>query len=187
MSEQLIYVMLFVLTLLTVLNLKLSLGLYRMINNPTPNLNEANPVPIGHRVPAGEGKVLLTGEQGALLTDGKPAALLFLSSKCPTCKEKLPEIESIYMAAEDAGLDVTLVSMESKKRLTHFLNDFSLINGVIIVNKKAYKKLNPSLASPFYLFVDHEHSLQSFGTIGDDDWLSFVGQMRDVEYMQAQA
>lgn len=182
MAEPFVLFTLVILIALTILNLKLTLGLYKIINNPPANVNESAPAAIGELVPGIQAKQLLNNVQVSAVTEGIPTALIFLSSKCPTCKEKLPQIEEIYSVAETAGLKLRIVSTESKKRLRHFLKNSELLSGVVITKRKEYKKLNPSLASPFYLFVDHESRLQTFGTIGDDDWTSFVQQMQDVKH-----
>lgn len=186
MSESLVLFSLVILAGLTLLNLHLTLGLYKIINNPSLNVKDAHPVPIGEVLPPISARNLLGNQVTNVATESMPVVLLFLSSKCPTCKEKIPQIEHIDSHAPRAGVDIRLISTESKPRLKHFLKDSSLLHRVFITSRKDYKKLNPSLASPFYLFVDHDRQLQSFGTIGDSDWQVFVEQISSID-SEAQA
>ena len=40
-----------------------------------------------------------------------------------------------------------------------------------------YRKLNPTMSSPSYLFVNHEGIIEAAGLIGDEDWLALVDQL----------
>ncbi len=56
-----------------------------------------------------------------------------------------------------------------------------------LANMKNYKQLNPSVSTPFYLFVDHLGQLTSGGSIGDEDWLSFMTQMEEIKAISGEA
>nr|WP_255522886.1 redoxin domain-containing protein [Rugamonas sp. CCM 8940] len=112
---------------------------------------------------------------------GQPTVLLFLSSKCAKCRGKLAEIAALAPAANGAGVDLWLVSTESGWRLRRFLAGSGLERITLRVAAKAYRRLNPQLSSPAYLFIDEHGALQAGGLVGDEDWFSFVEQMRDVD------
>ncbi|MYM97392.1 redoxin domain-containing protein, partial [Duganella vulcania] len=116
---------------------------------------------------------------------GQAAVLLFLSSKCPKCKTKLPEIGRMLEPAEQAGLDIWIVSHEPGWRLRQFLRGFPLTRA-LRMKLRDYKLLNPTLASPSYMMVNHEGVLEAAGTIGDDNWLDLRAQLADSEVDDAE-
>lgn len=177
MPDSLIYLLLIFLSGLTFLNLKLTLSMYEIINNPPTYIDDSKPVPIGEKVPQVQTKALKNNAPTKAIDDGIPTVLLFLSSQCPSCKEKLPHIEELCKVVKEVGVRLKLISNESKVRLNQFLKGSLLRENVLLVKRGVYKQLNPSQASPFYLFIDHESQLEAFGTIGDEDWQSFVKQV----------
>jgi len=185
MESQLIYFILIVLIIVTAINLKLTLRLLKIINSPPVDVNNQLPVDIGEKLPIVMGRSLNKKIEEKVSGDGVPAVLVFLSSKCPVCREKVPEIESIYTKSGDAGLTLRLITKESKSRIRHFFSDSKLLKALLVVSNKSYKTLNPTQASPYYLFIDHERRLQACGIIGDENWQSFVDQINNVELVEA--
>ncbi len=80
------------------------------------------------------------------------------------------------------GFFVYFVARPFTKRLLRLSGALPLL-----ANKKNYKQLNPSISTPFYLFVDHLGQLTAGGTIGDDDWLSFMSQMEEINTSSGEA
>lgn len=147
-----------------VLTLKVLSAARGMVVNAT-----APPRPhVGERVAVVEGRSI-KGERIALPESGRANALVFLSSRCPKCRAKVPEIEGMVPLAEQAGLRVTLVTMESRRRL-HGLLGAGLAPACARVRGKQYRVLNPSLSTPHYLFIDADGALVARGDIGDDGW-----------------
>ncbi|WKE64857.1 redoxin domain-containing protein [Gallaecimonas kandeliae] len=169
---------LLILSLSVALNLALSFRILRLLREP-PVAQDPLPVTPGELLTPVRGRTL-EGSPILLNHQGRASALLFLSSQCPKCREKLPELTALTGLLEPAGLDLWLVSNEGQGRLNRFLADTPLAPLTLRVGVKAYKKLNPSLSSPFYLFVDHEGRLQAGGTVGDPDWQSFLDQMGQI-------
>lgn len=106
---------------------------------------------------------------------------IFLSSGCDKCKDKLPEVNSLRAAACNAGVGLWILSAEEKKYITTFLSGTDLANYTLLIDDVTYDYLNPLGASPYYLFVDDENTLQTDGFIGDENWLTFVGQVTGSE------
>ncbi|MQA18768.1 MauE/DoxX family redox-associated membrane protein [Rugamonas rivuli] len=126
---------------------------------------------------------------GRMLDDGRPemlpgveqaVALLFLSSRCPSCRGKLPEIAGLLAPAVEAGLKIRLVSAEPAWRLRRFLAGDALRAITVRVGGRRYARLNPAMQAPYYLFIGPSGDLQAAGLIGDDDWLSLRAQLEEV-------
>ena len=126
---------------------------------------------------------------GHMLDDGRPemlpgveqaVALLFLSSRCPSCRGKLPEIAGLLAPAEEAGLKIRLVSAEPAWRLRRFLAGDALRAITVRVGGRRYARLNPAMQAPYYMFIGPSGDLQAAGLIGDDDWLSLRAQLEEV-------
>lgn len=147
-----------------VLTLKVLSAARTMVVNAT-----APPRPhVGERVTVAEGRSL-EGARIALPEAGRANALLFLSSRCPKCRGKVPEISGMAPLAANAGLRITVVTMESRRRL-HGLLGPGLAAACVRVRGRQYRVLNPSMSTPFYLFIDAEGTLVARGDIGDDGW-----------------
>lgn len=141
---------------------------------------QATPPP-GEVIPAVAARLLEGRARVALPDLGMPAVLLFLSSTCPKCRQKLPQIENYLPHLDRAGLQLWLVSREPAWRLKRFLRGRLLARHALRVGMRDYKALNPTMASPFYLFVDEEGRLQAGGMVGDENWDAFHQQMRELD------
>ncbi len=181
-----IHLALAVLACAIALNFKLSFRLLGLLKRHGLDSASVGALPVGQSVPGVRGRVLAAdGGAGGGWRDapraGQPTVLLFLSSKCAKCRGKLAEIAALAPSANRSGVDLWLVSVESGWRLRRFLAGSGLDGITLRVAAKAYRRLNPQLASPAYLFIDERGALQAGGLVGDEDWLSFAEQMRDVD------
>jgi hypothetical protein len=164
------------------LNLQLSFRLLRLLKRHGLDGAPARPLPVGAALAAVRGRQLAgAGGWAEAPRAGQPAVLLFLSSKCAKCRGKLAELAALAPLAARAGVALWLVSSEPRWRLRRFLAGSGLDGAALCVGGKAYRRLNPLLASPAYLFVDAHGALQAGGPIGDEDWLSFAAQMRELD------
>mgnify|MGYP000968395004 CR=1 FL=1 len=174
MDDQVLYPALAVLCAAVALNLKLTLCALRAARsmaNPALPLAPGEPVPaVAARRLAGRAPLQLAGA-------GQAWALLYLSSQCPKCRDKLPDIDLLLDAAAEAGLAIWLVSEEPGWRLRRFLRGRRLLQQTAIVSRQDYKLLNPNKSTPAYQFVNHEGMLEAGGFIGDDDWLALHAQL----------
>ncbi|WP_341503679.1 hypothetical protein [Gallaecimonas sp. GXIMD4217] len=177
-DSTLIYTILAILSVSVAINLKLTFRILQLMRNPPPQDTALAFAP-GDAVPEIRGKRLADAQAMSLDHSGRASVLLFLSSRCPKCREKLPEIAALVPRLGPAGLDLWLLTTERKGRLEEFLGDGPLMALALKVSGRAYKQLNPALASPFYLFLDHQGQLQAGGMIGDADWQSFIEQMAE--------
>jgi len=187
MESTLVYTALTVLSLSIALNLKLTFSLYKKIQHLDLVDNPIFTTAVGEKLPEFKAKTLLHKEWFQLEDNKQPTVLIFLSSKCPICKDKIPEIEALLPLLSQAGLLMNFVSYESKGSMVKFLAGSALADITLLANKKNYKQLNPSISTPFYLFVDHLGQLTAGGTIGDDDWLSFMSQMEEINTSSGEA
>lgn len=186
MEPTLIYTCLLVLAVLVALNLKLTLHLFELIRNPSLLNPPFLPRQIGEPMANLTGRTL-AGQSVDLQSVEGATAMLFLSSRCPQCKQKLPELEAMIPLLQDAGLTLWLVTSERKRHFVKLLNHSPLLEHVVLVNSKAYQQVNPTLSTPYYLFVNHITELEAGGVIGDEDWQSFAQQMDEIRQEEAAA
>lgn len=138
-------------------------------------------LPLGEPIPDVQGRALLTRERMPVTSRELPSVLLFLSSTCPKCRQKLPEIERFLPLLEDAGLAIRFLSREPKWRLKRFIGGTTLAGITQRISTRDFKALNPTMSSPYYMFVDQHGVLQAGGLIGDENWLGFVEQMAELD------
>lgn len=183
MSDGVLTTVLLILALSVALNLKLTFSLLATVRALAHGL----PVPLeaGMPLPAVSGRALLTGADVALPAGQRAGVLLFLSSQCPQCRAKLPQIDSLLAPARMAGVDILLVSQEPAWRVRRFLRHTGLAHVAVRLGRNGYRRLNPRLASPAYLFVGHDGMVQAGGMIGNDDWRSFCTQMDEARQLAA--
>ncbi|UOD31439.1 redoxin domain-containing protein [Massilia violaceinigra] len=177
MDSDVLAVILLLLALSVALNLKLSLQLLNVVNGLSAAAKAASVLPLGEALDAFSGTRLADGAPLTVGDDGQPKVLLFLSSACPKCRHKLPEIARLAPLAREAGVALWLVSLEPGWRLRRFLQATALAGGTVRVSSADYEMLNPLMSSPSYLFVSQAGTLDARGMIGDDDWRSFCEQM----------
>ena len=180
MDSDVLAVILLLLALSVALNLKLSLHLVKVVGQLSAAAKAASIPPLGDVVDSFTARPLAGGAPLVLGGAGQPAVLLFLSSACPKCRHKLPEIARLAPLARDAGVALWLVSLEPAWRLRRFLHATALEASTVRVAAADYEILNPLMSSPSYLFISAAGTLDARGMIGDDDWRSFCEQMDEV-------
>lgn len=180
METEALYVVLGVLAFGVALAIRLSLAAVDAARHLAAGRDRAPTPPVGEIIPAVPARMLQGGARRQLPGLGLPSVLLFLSSTCPKCRQKLPELAGYLPQLEDAGLELWLVSREPAWRLRRFLRGSLLARHALRVGMRGYKALNPTMGSPLYLFVDEAGRLQAGGMVGDENWLIFQQQMRDI-------
>lgn len=176
MDADLLYLTLAALAFAIALNLKLTLAVLR---NARRALERAAPLQPGQPLPA-VGATPLAGASRAPVAlggAGRARALLFLSSQCPKCRAKVPGIAALAGLADDAGVALWIVSDEPRWRLSSLLRGTALAARTLRLAGADYRCLNPLRASPAYLFVNHEGTIDAAGLIGDADWRAFERQL----------
>ncbi|WP_070288443.1 hypothetical protein [Janthinobacterium sp. HH106] len=131
----------------------------------------------GEPLPAVPARPLAGGARFQPGAPGQAAVLLFLASRCPKCADKLAGIERLLPLARNAGLAVWLLSEEAPRRLRAFLPGDALRAAAARVSLRDYRRVNPQMSSPSYVFVNHQGRVEAAGLIGDSDWLALVGQL----------
>ncbi len=179
MDANVLYAVLIILALSVALNLKLTFCLLSSVRNMMAAQGQDFTLPVGEVVPLVQGKPMAGGKKLAFTAGTRPAVLLFLSSGCPKCKSKLPEIGRMLARADAAGLDMWLVSREAKWRLHRFLRASALPGVTLRVSTDEFKLLNPTMTSPDHIFLSEGGRLEAAGMIGDENWLSFRAQMEE--------
>ena len=138
-------------------------------------------LPLGQVIPAFEGRARADGRRvTSSELEGQAAILLFLSSGCPKCRGKVPELVQILPSIHRAGVGLWIVPADSRHDISPLLEGSALLDHVIFLEPAVRDQLNPRRAAPFYLFIDHRMVALASGQIGDDDWTSFVDQMKEI-------
>lgn len=174
MDTDILYFTLAALAFGLALNLKLTLSVLQASRREreTPQALQA-----GEALRPVAARLLSDGSKTSIAGQGQAAVLLFLSTKCPKCSGKLRELESLVPAARNSGLALWIVSEEPAWRLRRFLAPHHLAAHAARVGLNDYKAINPTLASPSYLFVSHEGVIDAAGFLGDENWLSLREQL----------
>lgn len=134
----------------------------------------------GEPLPAVQARPLAGGARFQPGAASQAAVLLFLASRCPKCAEKLADIELLLPLAREAGLAMWLISEEPARRLRAFLPGNALREAAARLTLRDYRRVNPMMSSPSYVFVNHEGTVEATGLIGDEDWLALAGQLNAV-------
>ncbi|HWT13322.1 MAG TPA: MauE/DoxX family redox-associated membrane protein [Allosphingosinicella sp.] len=137
-------------------------------------------VPIGAPVPsfAGQWRSDDTPLSSSDLA-GQPVVLVFLSSGCAACRAKVAELAEILPAARAAGVMLCIVGDEAGQGVAALLAGTPLVDQLLVLDAATRQRLNPRNTAPFYIFIDHLSVVQASNAVGDEDWQSFVEQMRD--------
>lgn len=179
MDDNLFRLVLVGLTLATALNLLLILRLAAIVR-PGPAPPPPPTVPLGEAVPPFAGR---RSSDGARVTSadlaGRPTVLVFLSSGCAACREKVPELIGILPGMRRAGIALWIIPPTAVHDLPAGVAASPLNDHVLALDAAAARRLNPANAAPFYLFIDDTGIVRASHYVGDEDWQSFLAQMRE--------
>ena len=174
MDSDIVNVTLAVLAVALALNLKLSLAVLRASRSE----RDAPVAPVvGQPMRALAARTLVPNGSVQLMDEQQATVLLFLDSRCTKCSGTLPDLEKMLPTAQHAGLSMWLVSQETAWRLRRFLRATALLPRVARLDMDAYRRLNPHMSAPSYLFVNHDGVLEASGMIGDENWLALRDQL----------
>lgn len=181
MADSLLGIGMALLTLIAAFNLFLTLRLTRIVTT-SESLRAPIALPAGAVLPDFTGRTL-DGKRKlhADALHGNAAVLVFLDPGCGDCKIRVGELTQMMPAIRQAGVTLWVIGPRPGKRLARFLEGTPLREHVVLVDAAARRVLNPRNSAPFYIFIDHQRNVLASHFIGDDDWLSFVEQMREIE------
>lgn len=182
-----LYLLLGLLSLSVLLNLQLTLAMYLRVKELPGFYSLAQAPQPGDQLPLLQGKNLHTGVAEQLWQQQNATVLLFLSSRCPKCRQKLAALNQLHLLSQHCGVQIRLLSSEPGWRFKRFLASTSLAAQTLKMSGRDYLQLNPHQQSPAYLFVDQQGQLQAAGLIDDDNWLAFVAQLQDINTTAEQA
>jgi hypothetical protein len=179
MDSNLVLLVLVVVTFATALNLWLTFRLAARLREATA---PALTVPIGQPVPAFEG-VARARSRPVRSSDleGRPQVLVFLSPGCKTCAGRIPELVGLLPGAARAGVEIWIIPADDVHDIAVLVGDTPLAGHVLILDAANRLRLNPLATAPFYLFIDDALVVRASNHLGDEDWRTFVEQMRDAD------
>lgn len=182
-----IYLLLLLLSLSVLLNLQLTLKMYLRVKELPGFYSQASTPQPGDQLQLLQGKNLHTGVAEEIWQQQSATVLLFLSSRCPKCQQKLAGLNQLQLLSQHSGVQIRLLSSEPGWRFKRFLAATSLAAQTLKMSGRDYLQLNPLQQSPAYLFVDQQGQIQAAGLIDDDNWLAFVAQLQDINITAEQA
>lgn len=182
-----IYLLLLLLSLSVLLNLQLTIKMYLRVKELPGFYSLAIAPQAGDQLPELQGKNLQTGVFQPVWHQNSATVLLFLSSRCPKCQQKLAALDQLNLLLNNSGVEMRLLSAEPGWRFKRFLANTSLAIQTLKMPGRDYLQLNPHQQSPAYLFIDQQGELQAAGLIDDENWLAFIEQLQDVATTSEQA
>lgn len=181
MDGSLTLIVLVLLTFATALNLVLTLRLAAKVRTTAELSAAPSGLPIGRVAPAFEGTRRADGVRVASEDlAGQAVVLVFLSAGCPKCREKAVELLEILPAVRSAGVALWIIGADAAHDIVQVLGTSPLLDHVLVLDAAMRQRLNPRGGAPLYIFIDDQSVVQASGFVGDEDWLSFVGQMREI-------
>ena len=101
----------------------------------------------------------------------KEIAMIFISSNCGPCREKIPQLQELYLKAEKAGIAMLVLNMEDVERTRSFAEEiqlemplFALPTGSNLINQTFKVPGTPS-----YYIIDRKGNISSAGFL-DNKW-----------------
>jgi hypothetical protein len=152
-------------TAATALNLFLTLRLAAAVR-PAARTPSPLAAPVGTRVPPAAGLDL----------EGQPAVIVFLSEGCPACRGKAAELAELLPGMARAGVTLRIVALGD---ISGVIAGTALSDRIAELGEAGLASLNPHLAAPAYIFVDSDGTVLASHYLGDEDWRTFAGQMRE--------
>ena len=178
LDDELLFIVLAVITAATALNLFLTLRLAAILRGGAeraPQLERGAALPEFDGLRQSNGGTLRSAELA-----GQAAVLVFLSPACPACAGKVAELDRILPAIRSAEIALWIAAGDGTHDLGELLRGTPLTEHALALEENARLALNPARAVPFYIFVDDRRIVQASGYIGDPDWRSFIAQMDEI-------
>ena len=179
MDSDLLTLLLVILAAATGLNLFLILRIAGIVlpdpdpvEDLVPLVGQSLPAFVAERRGAGDS---VTAEE---LSKG-PAVLIFISPACPACRSKIAELVELLPAIEAAGVALWIAAADAHHDITAMTAGSPLAERTLSIDQATREMLNPSGAAPLYIFLDEAWAIRAGNYIGDENWQTFVAQMRE--------
>jgi peroxiredoxin len=150
--------------IVVVFNLILTFALIRKQRSGSP-FSLIEPLGVGQSAPHFTAATL-DGETVSLATyAGRAVAFIFLSPHCGPCRQGLPGYEAVGLQAQQANVEVVLVSTESADETREFVQEMHIRLPVLIAPREtnAFAKDYKAASTPFSCLVDEHGKIQSTG------------------------
>lgn len=104
--------------------------------------------------------------------------MAFVAGGCPKCLGTVATLREMLGPMARAGVALWIVPIGLERRdFPQVTGDPRLAPHALRIDLDECRRLNPDMAAPYYLFVDHQTLVQATGLVGDANWQSFVAQI----------
>jgi peroxiredoxin len=158
-------------------NLYLTTRLIKSIHNRVTFNDLASPLEAGMEISDVTALNNLKNEEIDLAEDSNAKVFIFLHTGCPTCRERIDDVEEAVNLSKEQAVNLYMITTESFRKSRRFLKKDELLERLLNVDKDLYRQLNPKGSSPSYLFINDENIIEAEGLIGDENWLNFIQQL----------
>ncbi len=102
---------------------------------------------------------------------GKVILLNFWATWCPSCKNEMPSLTSLYKKYREKGIVVVAISMDKSKRdVQNFLSKSPIVFPVLLDSDLSISHKYKVFAFPTTFLIDREGVLRE-KYIGEEDWM----------------
>lgn len=108
---------------------------------------------------------------------GQSIILIFVTSGCKSCKEKIPEIEKISSNALAAGIKFVFVCLDNMDTAIAYFNEFNTTSSVLVApaSSNSFATNYKIPGTPYFCLIDEQGIIQDAGFF-DSKWYSRVLQ-----------
>ena len=107
----------------------------------------------------------------------RPTVMVFLSSGCPKCAVAARQLEMIFLAMEARVVDLWIIGLNSYSDLTKLFRHDEITSRIVEISHQGFLKMNPTRATPLYIFVNASGIVEKRSIVGDEDWNVFVDEL----------
>jgi peroxiredoxin len=177
---QSLFVINFILIWIIILfNLILTMALVRQVNkliNAGTGLGRAQVEALKNGEPAPHFTASTLDGNLAILSNyiNQSVLLIFVSSHCKPCREKIPAIEKVSPKALVAGVNIIYVCVDDMETSTAFLKEFDISSQVLVAPLETNSFLTDYKvpATPYFYLI--EQGVVQEGGFFDDKWFTLV-------------
>lgn len=171
--EAIVLVTLVILWIVVIINLMLTLALVRKVNSMSQLGGLKQPSILDEGTEAPDFIVQnLEGEEVTQATyDDKERAMVFVSSSCGPCKDKMPELQELYPKAKKAGVELLIFNLDDIETTRAYVEELEFNVPIFAAPRgvNSLSKVYKIPGTPSYYIIDRRGKITSGGFL-DEKW-----------------